>query len=228
MTRALIVLTSNNKLADTGKATGFHAGEAAEPWNAFREAGYDVDVVSVDGGKAPVDSRDTASPAQEKFFSSVDLNNTASAAQVDPAEYDVIFYAGGHGTMWDFPSDTNLARLGAAIYDKGGLVAAVCHGPAALVNLRLSDGTYLVAGKRVAAFTNEEETAVGYRDIVPFLLADALVARGAEHVPAPNWTTQVIADGRLVTGQNPASARGVANEVITIMRTLETPASSPE
>src|SRR2546430_17648667 len=115
--------------------------------------------------------------------------------------------------MWDFPDDADLAGLAARRCDGGGVVAAVCHGPSGLVNLRLSDGSYLVAGKRVAAFTNEEEAAVRLTDVVPFLLADALVARGATHVPADPFAAPVGSDGRLVTGPNPASARGVPGPV---------------
>nr|WP_216852991.1 type 1 glutamine amidotransferase domain-containing protein [Phytoactinopolyspora halotolerans] len=217
MTRVLIILTSHDTIGSTGRRTGFHAGEAAEPWHVFRDAGFDVDVASVAGGAAPVDSRDDLDPAQEAFFRAVDIERTARAADVSPGDYDVVFFAGGHGTMWDFPDNADLERLAAGVYERGGVVAAVCHGPAALVGLRLSDGSYLVDGKRVAAFTNEEETIVGLADTVPFLLADALIKQGAQHVAAAPWTPQVIADGRLVTGQNPQSARGVAEQIITIL-----------
>jgi putative intracellular protease/amidase len=216
MTRALIALTSNGKLGSTGRATGFYASEAAEPWEVFRAAGYQVGLVSVAGGRPPVDGRDNADPAQQAFFSSADLDAAPRAAELEPADYDVIFFAGGHGTMWDFPGDAGLAALAAGIYERGGIVGAVCHGPSALVNLRLSDGSHLVTGKRVAAFTNEEEAAVGLTDVVPFLLADALVARGAQHVAAPDFTEQVVVDGRLVTGQNPASARRTAEEIVKL------------
>jgi putative intracellular protease/amidase len=214
MTRVLIALTSNDKLGDTARHTGFYASEAAEPWEVFRAAGFDVDLVSTGGGRPPVDGRDESDPTQRAFFASVNLDDTPAAADLESENYEAIFFAGGHGTMWDFPDDADLAGLAAGIYERGGIVAAVCHGPSALVNLRLSDGRYLVAGKRVAAFTNQEEAAVGLAGVVPFLLADALVARGAQHVPAPNFTEQVIADGRLVTGQNPASARAVAERVV--------------
>jgi putative intracellular protease/amidase len=119
--------------------------------------------------------------------------------------------------MWDFADDVGLARAAATIYERGGVVAAICHGPAALVNLRLSNGAYLIAGKRVAAFTNDEERAAELDQVVPFLLADALAARGAEHVAAPNWQANVIVSERLVTGQNPASAAGVAEEVARLL-----------
>jgi putative intracellular protease/amidase len=217
MTRALIAVTSHGILGDTGRATGFYASEAAEPWAAFRAAGYEIEVVSVAGGKPPIDGHDGTDPDQQEFFSSVDLEHTPAAADVDPAGHDMILFAGGHGTMWDFPDSAALGHLAAGIYERGGVVGAVCHGPAALVNLRLSDGSYLVAGKRVAAFTNDEELAAGLADVVPFSLADALTARGAVHVPGPNFRDQVMVDGRLVTGQNPQSARHAAEEIVKIL-----------
>ncbi|MEH0841299.1 type 1 glutamine amidotransferase domain-containing protein [Micromonospora sp. CPCC 205711] len=214
MTRALIALTSHRQLGDTGRETGFYVGEAAEPWEIFRGAGWDVDLVSVAGGQPPLDGRDENDKTQNDFLATADVANTPTAADVDPAGYDVIVYAGGHGAMWDFPDNPDLARIAASIYERGGVVSAVCHGPAALVNLKLSDGSYLVAGKRVAGFTNDEENAVGLTDAVPFLLADKLTAAGATHVPAPNFTEQVVTDGRLVTGQNPQSARAMAEAVV--------------
>lgn len=217
MTRVLLALTSHGQLGDTGRRTGFYAAEAAEPWEVFRSAGYDVDVVSVAGGAPPVDGRVDVDPIQQAFFAEVNLTETRRAADVDPAGYEAIFFAGGHGTMWDFPDNADLARLAARIYERGGVVAAVCHGPSALVNLTLADGSYLVAGKRVAAFTNDEEAAVGLTDVVPFLLADRLAAAGAVPVPAPTFAEQVIVDGRLVTGQNPASARGTAEAAVKVL-----------
>ncbi|MCL9761687.1 type 1 glutamine amidotransferase domain-containing protein [Frankia sp. AiPa1] len=217
MTQVLIALTSHSELGDTGRTTGFYAGEAAEPWAVFTAAGITVDVVSVAGGRPPVDGRDEADADQNAFFAAVELAATPKPSEVKAADYDAIFFAGGHGTMWDFPDDADLSHLAADVYERGGVVAAVCHGPAALVNLRLSDGSHLVDGRRVAAFTNAEEQATGLAGVVPFLLADALSARGAVHVPAPEFTAQVIVDGRLVTGQNPASARGVAEQVVALL-----------
>ncbi|PWU46109.1 type 1 glutamine amidotransferase domain-containing protein [Micromonospora globispora] len=218
MTRALIALTSHSKLGDTGRETGYYVGEAAEPWEVFRAAGYDVDLVSVAGGQPPIDGRDENDKTQNDFLATAGVENTPKAADVDPAPYDVILFAGGHGTMWDFPDDPDLARLARSIYERGGVVAAVCHGPSALVNLRLSDGSHLIAGKRVAGFTNDEEAAVGLTDQVPFLLADKLTEAGAQHVPAPNFTEQVVVDGRVVTGQNPQSARATADAVVKVIQ----------
>ena len=217
MTRVLIALTSHSQLGDNGRTTGFYASEAAEPWSVFTAAGFDVDLVSVAGGRPPIDGLDENDPIQQKFLASVDLEHTPAAAGLDASAYDAIFFAGGHGTVWDFPNDEALASLAAGIYENGGVVAAVCHGPSALVNLTLSDGRHLVDGKNVAAFTNAEEAAVGLTEVVPFLLADALTARGAIHHPAANFTPQTVTDGRLVTGQNPQSATSTAEAVVAVL-----------
>lgn len=217
MTRVLIALTSHDKLGDTGRTTGFHVGEAAEPWAAFQAAGFEVTLVSPQGGRPPIDGFDETDATQKHFLAEAGLDHTVRPADVDAEAYNGIFFAGGHGVMWDFPTDADLARLATRIYDRGGVVAAVCHGPAALVNLTLGDGSRLVDGKRVAAFTNAEEAAVGLTEVVPFLLADALTAAGATHIPGPEWTEQVVVDGRLATGQNPQSARGVADEVVKLL-----------
>ncbi|MFC4146571.1 type 1 glutamine amidotransferase domain-containing protein [Micromonospora mangrovi] len=216
MTRALIALTSHSKLGETGRETGFYVGEAAEPWEVFRAAGYDVDLVSVAGGQPPQDGREENDKTQNDFLATADVANTPKAAEVDPAGYDILVFAGGHGAMWDFPGNPDLARIARSIYERGGVVAAVCHGPAALVDLKLSDGANLVAGKRVAGFTNDEEAAVGLTDQVPFLLADKLTEAGAQHVPAPDFTEHVVVDDRLVTGQNPQSARALAEAIVTL------------
>lgn len=216
--RALIVLTSHGELGDTGRSTGFYLSEVAHPWRVLTDAGIGVDLVSVQGGNPPRDGVDLDDPIQQAFLADTDvaaqLAATPTPDQVDPARYDVVLYAGGHGVMWDFPGNARLAAIAAQVYQAGGVVAAVCHGPAGLVDVTLDDGTYLVAGKRLAAFTNDEEAAVGLTGVVPFLLADALVERGARHVPAANFQANVVTDGRLVTGQNPASATGVAEAVI--------------
>ncbi|MGB2571144.1 type 1 glutamine amidotransferase domain-containing protein [Micromonospora citrea] len=214
MTRALIALTSHDQLGDTGRKTGFYVGEAAEPWEVFRAAGWDVDLASVAGGQPPLDGRDESDKTQNDFLATAGVAHTAKAAEVDPSRYDVIVFAGGHGTMWDFPNNPDLARIAADIYERGGVVSAVCHGPSALVDLKLSDGSRLIAGKRVAGFTNAEEDAVGLTATVPFLLADRLTEAGAVHVPAPDFTEHVVVDGRLVTGQNPQSARALAEAVV--------------
>jgi putative intracellular protease/amidase len=218
--KILIVLTSHDDLGGTGK-TGFYVSETAYPWQVFTRAGYQVDLVSPQGGEPPQDGADRTDPVQKAFLDDAEMSrklaHTLNPEEVNPQDYAAIFYAGGHGTMWDFPDDTVLADIARDIYESGGVVSAVCHGPAALVNLTLSDGTYLVAGKEVSAFTNEEESAVGLTSVVPFLLQSALEERGAKHVGAPNFQPQVSVSGRLVTGQNPASAGPVAEHVVAVL-----------
>lgn len=212
--KVLFALTSHSELGDSGRSTGFYVPEVAHPSVVFREAGCEIEYVSVDGGTPPRDGVNPEDPVVAAFLAdeavTVALENTPRPAYLDPSNYDVIYYAGGHGTMWDFPGSRELAALGAAIYEAGGVVAAVCHGPSGLVDLTLSNGSYLVDGKQVSAFTNEEEAAVGLTGVVPFLLEDKLVERGAKFVKTDNFAEHAVSDQRLVTGQNPASAAKVA------------------
>ena len=224
--KVLIVLTSHDTLGDTGKETGFYLPEVTHPLDAFTKAGLTVDFVSPKGGKAPMVGIDLEDPLNKAFLDDSEqvsrVENTLNPAQIDPAEYGAIFYAGGHGTMWDFADNQELAAIAATIYEAGGIVGAVCHGPAALVNIKLSDGAYLVANKTVAAFTNEEEAAVGLTDIVPFLLEAKLIERGANFTKVANFQVCVVECDRLVTGQNPASAAGVGERMVELMQNLLT------
>jgi putative intracellular protease/amidase len=219
--KVLIVLTSHDTLGDTGKETGFYLPEVTHPLDAFTQAGLTVDFVSPKGGKAPMVGIDLEDPLNKAFLEDSEqvarVENTLNPAQIDPAEYGAIFYAGGHGTMWDFADNDRLAEIAAAIYESGGIVGAVCHGPAGLVNIKLSDGQYLVANKTVAAFTNEEEAAVGLTEIVPFLLESKLIERGAKFTKVANFEVCVVASERLVTGQNPASAAGVGERMVELI-----------
>lgn len=222
--RVLVVLTNHAQLGETGEQTGFYLSEAAHPYAVFQEAGYQVDFVSPTGEAAPIDpkSYDMSDPLNRSFVENPSImaaiEDTLSPTEVDPDDYEAIFFAGGHGTMWDFPDNQSLMQLTASIYEEGGVVAAVCHGPAALVNVQLSNGQYLVEGKTVAAFTNEEEEAVGLTGVMPFLLESMLIERGAEHTEAENFQPHVVVSERLVTGQNPASATGVAEEIVALLR----------
>ena len=219
MTRALIVLSSHDKLGDTGRATGWYLPEAAHPWKIFTDAGIEVEFVSPKGGHNPMDGVDRADLVQLEFLTAFGEAgpDTMRPEQVDPTRFEVILYVGGHGTMWDFADNKHLAAIARDIYEADGIVGAVCHGPAGLVNITRSDGSYLVAGKRVAAFTNEEEAAVGLTNVVPYLLADALTRHGAKHVTVGNFAANTVVDGRLVTGQNPASAVGVGEAIVTLV-----------
>lgn len=218
--RVLLVLTSHDDLGGV-RRTGYYVGEAAHPWREFTDAGFTVDLASIAGGTPPQDGYDESDEVQRAFLQderiSAQLADTAELDDVDPGAYDAVVLVGGHGTMWDFPSSTALAAVGRDIYESGGVVAAVCHGPSGLVNMKLSDGTPLIAGRTVAGFTNEEEAAVGLTEVVPFLLADKLSEQGAIHVPAEPWSEHVQVDGRLVTGQNPQSASAVGREVVKLL-----------
>lgn len=225
MPRILFVLTSHDRKgpADAADAapSGFYLSEVSHPHKVLSKAGYTVDFVSPKGGKTQVDGLDLNDPVNAAFWNDPVLHaatqNTLMPSQIDPKTYVAIFYAGGHATMWDFPDSAELATIAAEIYERGGVVAAVCHGPAGLVNIKLSNGRYLVDGKDISAFTNDEERAVGLYDTVPFLLADVLQERGAKHVHAPNFQAQVVVSDRLVTGQNPASATGVAEAMLPLL-----------
>ncbi|MEU8662047.1 type 1 glutamine amidotransferase domain-containing protein [Actinoplanes philippinensis] len=213
----LIGLTSHGDLGGL-RTTGYYLPEAAHPWKVFTDAGYTVEFASVAGGEPPVDGADLSDPVQKQFTEQVSLATTPTFAELDPTGYDAVLFAGGHGAMWDFPSDPALATFARDLYERGGVVAAVCHGPAALAGLTLSDGTALVAGKRVAAFTDSEENAVGLTEVVPFLLQSRLEELGAEHSGAADWQPHVVTDGTLVTGQNPASSTGVAEAVVALLK----------
>lgn len=224
MTRkVLIILTSHDRMGETGKPTGFWAEEFAEPYYALTDAGLSVDVVSVKGGKAPIDPSSLQdkgeNPASvERMLDDADLMARLDALPavetVADADYDAVFLPGGHGTMWDYPGSDALVRQVVKTYEAGKPVAAVCHGPAGLVSARLSDGSALVAGKRVAAFTNSEEVAVGLKEVVPFLLEDRLRELGATVETKDDFEPHVIVDGHLITGQNPPSSKPAAEKLI--------------
>ena len=220
--KVLFVLTSHDRKGN--KPSGFFLSEATHPHRVLADAGYIVDFVSPKGGKAPVDpdSMDLDDGVNSRFWNDTALRSaiehTKRPGDVAAADYAGIFFAGGHGAMWDLPDNTEIASLTSSIYEHGGVVGAVCHGPAALVNVKRADGEYLVKNMYVAAFTNDEEREVGLERVVPFLLADRLVERGAHHDKAPNWAIKVCTSGRLVTGQNPASATRVGDAMLTMLR----------
>jgi putative intracellular protease/amidase len=220
--KVLFVLTSHNTKGSTGQPTGWYLSEAAHPWEILHKAGYEVDFVSPQGGKPPVDGLNLNDAANKSFWEhptiQSKLEKTYKPYEIKPSDYAAIHYVGGHGTMWDFAENTSLARIASAIYEQGGIVSAVCHGPAGLVNIKLSNGTYLVDGKRVNAFTNAEEVAVQLENVVPFMLETVLRERGAKFQNSALWQEHVEVDERLVTGQNPASARKVGEEVLKLLQ----------
>ena len=221
--KILFVVTSHGELGDTGKPTGYFLSEVTHPWSVLGEK-YDIDVVSPKGGRPPVDGFDLTDPINRKFWDDPAWQDKMSATMtpdlVDPSQYKAIFYAGGHGAMWDFPSNTKLAEIASKIYEAGGLVSAVCHGPAGLLNIMLSNGERLVKGRRLDSFTNAEEEANGTAKIVPFLLQTALVDNGAIFDDAAPWSDHVVADGRLLTGQNPMSALDLGKKILETLESL--------
>jgi putative intracellular protease/amidase len=207
----LFVVTSNAQKGKTGIPTGFNLAEVTHPLEKLHAAGIDVEFASIRGGAAPLDGlEDMSDPVIARYWADGDFRHAIAHTQcldeVNTSRYSAIFFAGGHGTMWDFPDSPSVHKAIREIDAAGGIVSAVCHGPAALVNARRADGSVLVAGKRLAAFTDDEEEAVQSTHVVPFLLASTLVERGALHQSADNWANNVVIDGRLITGQNPQSA----------------------
>jgi putative intracellular protease/amidase len=223
--RILMVVTSWDRLGHTDKRTGLWLEELAAPYHEFKSQGFQIDLASPLGGNAPVDPRSLTSLSAlvTTYIRDRELRtkmrNTLSLAAVDNAgtEYDACFVVGGHGAMWDLPDNTVLQRILVSTFEKGHVVAAVCHGPAALVNCMMSDGDFLVKGRRVNSFTNEEERALGLEDVVPFLLETRLRELGANFEKAPPKEACVVQDGNLVTGQNPASAAPLARKVAEML-----------
>ncbi|HET7616423.1 MAG TPA: type 1 glutamine amidotransferase domain-containing protein [Bacillales bacterium] len=211
----LMVLTNFGKI-DENNDTGLWLEEFTIPYETFVEKGYDVTVASPSGGEVPVDPRSEPEEDNWKETRSL-LKDTRTLASVNGGDYDAVFLPGGHGTMFDFPEDENLQNLLATMYEDGKVVGAVCHGPAGLTNVKLSDGTQLVDGKTLTAFTNEEESGTGLEEAMPFLLESKLREQGAHFVVKPKFSDHVEADGRLVTGQNPPSSRNTALSVIDVL-----------
>lgn len=207
----LFVVTSHAVKGATGIPTGYNLTEVTHPLVKLHAAGLRVEFASPQGGAAPLDGlEDMKDPVIAHYWADAEFRHaiahTLRLDDVVPSRYSAIFFAGGHGTMWDFPDSAAAQNAIREIDAAGGIVSAVCHGPAALVNARRADGSLLVAGKRVAAFTNGEEEEVQSTHVVPFLLASTLNQRGAHHQNAANWANNVVVDGRLITGQNPQSA----------------------
>lgn len=221
MKKILFVVTSNNQMGRSDKATGAYLPEISHPYEVLSKD-FAIDFTSPKGGEIPLIGIDKNDKANVKFLENEDamkkLMNSLKPEDVKPEDYSAVFYAGGHGTMWDFPDNEALQKTAATIYENAGIVGAVCHGPAGLVNIKLNNGEYLIKGKKVAGFTNAEESAAGLDEVIPFFLAEKMVERGGIYTGAGVWEKHVVADGRLVTGQNPASAYGVAEAMASLLK----------
>ncbi|MFD7024995.1 type 1 glutamine amidotransferase domain-containing protein [Promicromonospora sukumoe] len=220
--KVLIVLTSHDQLGDTGRKTGFWLEELAAPYRRFRQAGYDITLASPAGGQPPLDPKSNEPGFQTddtRWFEADPEATSALAAtvrldSVRAEDYDTVFYPGGHGPLWDLAEDPSSIRLIETTLRAGKPVALVCHAPGVLRHVTTEDGSPLVAGRRVTGFTNSEEEAVQLVDVVPFLVEDELIKLGGDYSKGADWSSYVVEDGLLITGQNPASSAAAADAVI--------------
>ena len=223
--KILVVLTSVEKYPNMNRATGLWLGEAVHFVKKVEEAGYEIDYVSPEVGYTPIDphSLAMADPIDWEWYQKKEFMNrlgaTLKPSEVNPDDYIAIYYAGGHGVIWDFPDNEALQSISQKIYENGGFVASVCHGAVGLLNIKLSNGSLLVKDKEVTGFSNEEEKLAELDQFVPFLTETELIARGAIYKKADQpWATFAIADQRVITGQNPASGGAVADLLIAALK----------
>jgi len=224
--KILFVLTSHDQLGDTGKKTGFWIEEFAGPYYTLLDKGAEITLATPKGGKAPIDpSSDTedASTEDTKRFKSDEnaqhlINNTHKLAEMNPSDFNAVFYPGGHGPLWDLANDAESITLIETFYAQNKPVSFVCHAPAALKSVKTQNGEYLVKGKNVTGFTNSEEEAVNLVDVVPFLVEDMLQENGGFYSKKEDWAEHAIQDGLLITGQNPASSKLVAEKLYNSLK----------
>jgi putative intracellular protease/amidase len=224
MAKVLIVLTSHGVLGNTGTPTGFYFEEMATPYYIFEDAGHSVELASIAGGKPPHDPKSLDSDLEKqpgsvrRFLKDAaamfKLETTSKIDAVAALDYDAVFLAGGHGAMWDFPNSQALADVVSKIYQDGGTVAAVCHGPAGLLNAKTSEGEFLLDGVVANGFSNAEEDKAGLTAVMPFLLENVMIQRGAKYQSGPAFTPYSVSYFRIVTGQNPMSSEKTAHEVL--------------
>ena len=231
MMKVLIVLTSHSNLGNTGEKTGFWIEEFAAPYYVLADAGAELTIASPKGGQPPVDpkseSPDAQTPATKRFYGDYDLidkvAHTIKLSEVHQADYDAVFYPGGHGPLWDLATDAISVSLIEDFYKNNKPVAFVCHAPAALIKVKAPNGEPLVKGKEVTGFSNTEEEAVKLTNVVPFLLEDELKKLGANYSKGDDWGSYVKKDGLLITGQNPASSEEVAKLLLTALNEKNKP-----
>ena len=226
--KILMVLTSHDQLGDTGEKTGFWLEELAAPYYVLKDAGAKITLASPKGGQPPLDPKsdlhENQTESTRRFradkAAQAELANTKKLADLSADNFDAIFFPGGHGPLWDMPDNATSIALIKAFVKAGKPVGAVSHAPVAFVNVRGTDGEYLVKSKRVTGFSNAEEEAVGLTAVVPFLLEDRLKERGGVYSKGADWAPYVQVDGKLVTGQNAASSRPAAKALLTLLRSV--------
>ena len=222
----LMVLTSHDELGDTGEKTGFWLEEFAAPYYAFKDGGAKLTLASPKGGQPPLDPKSDDESAQtedtRRFKADEDaqkaLANTVKLDTVNSEDFDAVFYPGGHGPLWDLTNDEDSVALIEAFWKADKPVGAVCHAPTVLLNVKDEHGNPLVKGRKVSAFTNSEEEAVGLTHVVPHLLEDALKEQGADYHKGDDWAPFAVSDHRLITGQNPASSKPVAEAILAQLK----------
>ncbi|GGQ26984.1 type 1 glutamine amidotransferase domain-containing protein [Shewanella sp. MF05960] len=223
--KVLMVLTSHDELGDTGHKTGFWLEELAAPYYAFIDKGVEIVLASPKGGLPPLDptsdKEDFQTDSTRRFTADEQaqalLANTHKLASINVAEYDAVFYPGGHGPLWDLTNDKDSIALIEACYKTDKLLGLVCHAPGVLKYPKKPDGSPLVAGKNVTGFTNGEEEAVQLTNVVPFLVEDMLQQNGATYSKGEDWHPYAVVDGKLITGQNPASSELVAEKMLALL-----------
>ena len=223
--KILMVLTSHDRLGDTGHLTGFWLEEFAAPYYTFKDAGATLTLASPAGGQPPVDPKsdapDAQTPATERFRVDQDaqaqLAHTRLLAEVHEAEFDAVFYPGGHGPLWDLAESAESIALIEAFDQAGKPVSFVCHAPGVLRRVKSQDGNPFVKGRNVTGFSNSEEAVVQLTDVVPFLIEDEFARLGAYYSKGADWQSHVLVDGRLVTGQNPASSEAAAEALLKLL-----------
>lgn len=224
--KILIILTSHSELGNTGNKTGFWIEEFATPYYALKEAGADITIASPKGGQPPIDPKSdepsSQTPATIRFKADTALleimAHTQKLSDISADDFDAVFYPGGHGPLWDLTSDMASIKLIEAFWKSKKPVAAVCHAPSVLLNVKEGNGDFLIKGKRVTGFTNSEEAAVQLTDVVPFLLEDELKKKGGLYSKKDDWASYVVKDGLLITGQNPASSEAVADALLQLLK----------
>jgi putative intracellular protease/amidase len=225
--KILMVLTSHDKLGNTGRKTGFWLEELAAPYFVFKDAGAEIMLASPKGGQPPLDPKSNEPSFQTDLThrfeadaaAKAQLASTVRLDSVKQEDYDTVFYPGGHGPMWDIAEDQNSIKLIEAFVAAGKPVALVCHAPGALRHVKTPDGKPLVRGKTVTGFTNGEEEEVGLMKVVPFLVEDELLNLGATFSKVKNWGVYTVTDGQLITGQNPASSGPAAKVLLEVLNT---------
>lgn len=224
MKKALIILTNIEQYGEHERLTGLWLSELTHFYDELVKAGYEADFVSPKGGYVPLDphSLTMIDAVDRTYYNDADFRNralgqTLRPEQVTATDYDLIYYTGGHGVMWDFPQSMEIAELASQIYQNGGLVTAVCHGVAGLLPIKDEAGQALIEGKVVTGFTNQEEELNGTTDLVPFLTETALLEKGAKVEIGTAFTPVVRQDSRVLTGQNPQSARALGQTVVSIL-----------